>query len=499
MRIPPPLAAAARARPQHAAIVGVDGHAVTYAALHTRAARWAGALAARGIGAGATVALVGPLGDAWVTALHAIGLAGAVVAPIDAAAEAPAIEEAVARHTAAWIVDVREDALARSSADLARGSADLARASAGLARDDHDRSPSPGARSLTAGPVLTPAALDRAAAAPLPERDWPLDEPRASILTSGSTGQPRAIVLTTAQLLFSALGSAARLGHHLDDRWLLCLPTHHVGGLSILFRTAWLATTALVEPRFDAPHVAARIDDATLVSLVPTMLARVLDARGERPFAPHLRAILLGGDRAPPALVERARALGAPLALTWGMSETASQIATLSPAELGAWREGLAGPPLPVARVTTDESGALVVEGPLAPGGRLVTTDRGEVRADGAVEVHGRRDLVFISGGENVDPQRVEAALRTHPAIADALVVGLPDAAHGQRAAAALVARPGVPRPSLPDIRDHLAPRLARAERPVRVAWTDALPLGTSGKPSRERARALLQDMEEPS
>lgn len=453
MSIPPPLAAAARARPHHVALVTPAG-AVDYRTLYARASRAAAVLVERGHRAGDTLALVGAPDEAWAVAFHAIGLLGAVVAPIDASAAEPAVAEAVARHGA--VARVSADALAREA---------------------------------------------EASGEALPERAWPLDEVRVAVLTSGTTGEPRPVRLTVSQLVFSAMGSAVRLGHHLDDRWLCCLPTHHVGGLSILLRTAWLSTTCVLEPRFEARRVAELLDsgDISQVSLVPAMLTRVLAERPRRAFPARLRTILLGGDRTPAALVDEARALGLPLVPTWGMSETASQLATYDPTALAAWTPGDAGPPLPFVRVSVQPDGALCAEGPVAPGGRLITADRGHLDDEGHVHVSGRRDLVFISGGENVDPERVEAVLRTHPAVAEALVVGLPDAVLGQRTAAVLVPRPGVTPPPLTALREALATRLGRAERPSHIAWAGALPAGPTGKPSRERTRVLLatQTMED--
>jgi len=320
--------------------------------------------------------------------------------------------------------------------------------------------------------------------APLAERDWPIDEPRLSLLTSGSGGQQKTVELTTAQLVFSAMGSAARLGHHTDDRWLACLPFHHVGGLSILLRTAWLQTTAVITPRFDAIEVSKLIDEVTMVSLVPAMLARILDQRRTR-FSEKLRVILLGGDKAPDELVLRARNMGAPIVLTWGMTEAASQVATGETKLM----------PMPFARVSISRD-ALVVEGPIAPNGRLVTSDRGKIGPDCAVTIDGRRDLVFVSGGENVDPVRIEQVLVTHPAIAEALVVGLPDPVLGKRAGMVLVAKNAENLPDLAAIRAFLAIQLAPAERPSRLIWSSEIPRGPAGKPSRERARALLSKEE---
>jgi len=226
---------------------------------------------------------------------------------------------------------------------------------------------------------------------------------------------------------------------------------------------------------------------------VPAMLSSILDARGATPFPPRLRAILLGGDRAPPELVERASALSMPLALTWGMTETASQVATLLDA--AGFQGTEAGPPLAFARVSTDAEGGLVVEGPIAPGGRLETRDRGRVRPDGQVEVHGRRDLVFITGGENVDPAAVERALLTHASVEDALVLALSDPRLGTVPAALLVARGG-DRPTAEDLARDLAPLIPRHERPRRIAWVEAIPRSATGKISRDAARRLFLEEE---
>lgn len=320
---------------------------------------------------------------------------------------------------------------------------------------------------------------------PLPERPWPLDEARVIVRTSGSTGEPRPVALTTGQLLLSAFASATRLGLDPADRWLACLPPHHVGGLQILMRSAFYGTTVVLEPRFEAARVAALLDEVTLVSLVPQMLARVLDARAERPFPPRLRAILLGGGPCPEDLLARCRALGAPVALTWGMTEAASQVATTFPGELGD--DGApALPPLPFARVGV-EGGRLRVGGPLV-GEALLTNDRGRVDG-GRVTVLGRADDAIVTGGEKVLAGRVEAALRAHPAVADAAVIGLPSARWGQEVVAAVVLRAPASDAAL---RAACAP-LGAAARP-RIVRLDAIPRTALGKVRRAELRRLLQD-----
>ncbi len=292
---------------------------------------------------------------------------------------------------------------------------------------------------------------------------WTLAQPRLVVETSGTTGAPKRITITTGQLLFGAFGSAIRLGHLPTDRWLHCLPLDRIGGLAILFRCAFYATTVELLPRFCPLAVAERLDSGTIsqISLTPTMLADVLDARREVPFPAALRAILVGGDALPVALRGRCRALGAPVAETWGMTEAGSQICTRAPGDL---REG-ALPPLPFARITAED--VLVVEGPLV-GGRLRTGDRGRVEGGGVV-VDGRADGVIVSGGINLSPGTIEAALAAHPEIVAAAVVAVPHARWGHRPVAHLVGRGGPV--DAAELDAFCAARLARYERPDAYRW----------------------------
>lgn len=458
--IPNPLAQAARAAPSRIAL-RVDAPAsetLTYAALAEAAAGLAGALAAAGVRAGDVVAIDEPLSRDGVVALHAVGWLGAVMAPLAPTEPGgPLAAEELARLAPTCVITPRTDA------------------------------PWPCR-------VLAPTARAEARLAPAP---WALEAPRVVLTTSGSSGAPKRVVLDGAQLCFAAMGSALRLGHLPSDVWLLALPLHHVGGLSIVLRAAWGATTIELHPRFDAERVADALSRVTLGSLVPTQLARVLDvlearaARGVR--APHaLRALLIGGDRTAPTLRARAAALGLPIALTWGMTESAAQLATSAPGAAAIDDDGVVGPPLAFVDVEADAEGRLVARGPQLPGGVLVTADRGALLADGRVRVDGRADLVFISGGENVDPLHVERVLSTDPDVAAARVLGQPDPTWGHRTVALLVAR-GEARPDAEALAARLADRLRPAERPRRVWWVDALPTTALGKPSR----ALPPDLED--
>ena len=187
--------------------------------------------------------------------------------------------------------------------------------------------------------------------------------------TSGTTASPKPVVLTLANFLASALGSAVALGFDPDERWLCPMPLSHVGGLSIPIRRAIYATTAIVQGRFDLESVLADLMDParriTLVSLVPTMLARLLDAGLARP--PTLRWALLGGGPIAPALLLRARDAGVPVAPTYGMTEACSQIAT------HGW-------PLPGVVVLTSADGEILVRGPIVAAGAI---GRGRLAAHG--------------------------------------------------------------------------------------------------------------------
>jgi O-succinylbenzoic acid--CoA ligase len=326
--------------------------------------------------------------------------------------------------------------------------------------------------------------MDAEGQEPCPARDWPLEEVRLVVATSGTTGAAKPVPLTVSQLLFSAFGSAIRLGHLPGDRWILPLPLNHVGGLSVLLRCAWYATTVDLHPRFDPAEVDRAVEDgATLISVVPVLLERLLDHRGDRPFPPHLRCVLVGGAGTPEALAERCRRIGAPVALSWGMTEAASQVATRFPGELDL----RGAPPMPFAIVRADEAGRLHVSGPLVGGGELATSDRGAIDGDGRVVVLGRVDDVFLSGGENVDPAEIEAALRAHPSVRDAAVVGVPDPTWGARPVAFLEG-------SRVDEAELLAwcrGRLSRFKVPVSFRWVDALPRNALGKVVR---RALAEE-----
>jgi O-succinylbenzoic acid--CoA ligase len=397
------------------------GGSLTYAELALRARSAAGGLAARGVQAGDRVALALAPGEDFAAALHACLLLEAAAVPIDLRLGA-AEREARMRRVATTV-----------------------------------EGPVP-------GPPLAPVARPR-------------EDAVATVMhTSGSTAAPKPVSLTFGNWLWNALASAVALGLDPEERWLCPLPLAHVGGLSILLRSTIYGTTVVLPDRFEVEAVRRELSDPerriTMVSLVPTMLSRLLDAGLERP--PTLRWALLGGGPIPAPLLRRAHAAGVPVASTYGMTEACSQIATRG------WP--LTGVEL---RVATD--GELLVRGPtvardaIGADGWLHTGDLGALDERGRLTVLGRRSETIVTGGENVAPAEIEAVLLEHPAVADAAVHARPDAEWGERVVATVVMRDGS-QASPDELRRHCAQRLASFKVPKSVELTDALPRTPSGK-----------------
>ena len=270
--------------------------------------------------------------------------------------------------------------------------------------------------------------------------DAPVDDDVALVIaTSGSTGEPKGAQLSVAALAASARATHARIGLESGDRWLSCLPWQHVGGIQVMLRARLLDIPLTVHDRFDVERFAAA--EATLTSLVPTQLGRLLDAGVD---LTRWRVILLGGAPASAQLLERARACGAPVVMTYGMSETSGGCA-------------YDGRPLDGVEIRAGEAGRLQIKGPvlmsgyrLRPGltaetlvdGWLLTNDVGSVDASGRVSDVSRFDDVVITGGENVATSQVAEVLAGHPEVAEVAVVGVEDPEWGQRIVAVIVPPP---------------------------------------------------------
>jgi O-succinylbenzoic acid--CoA ligase len=296
------------------------------------------------------------------------------------------------------------------------------------------------------------------------------DEVFAVIHTSGTTGEPKPVELTYGNFHASAVANAANLGVDPADRWLCCMPLFHVGGLSILTRSAINQTEAVIHEGFDPHRVAKALaeDQITLVSLVPTQLRRLL-ALGVQ--APHLRAALIGGGPIPSDLLDQAPF---PTVPTYGMTETCSQVWT--------------GKPLPGAEIANGRDGELLIRGPMvapsaiAEDGWLHTGDRGHIDPDGNLTVEGRIADTIVTGGENVAAAEVEDTLISHPLVEDVAVVGRPDPEWGQVVTAFVVGQvdPG-------ELRAFARERLAGYKVPKRIERVDQIPRNAAGKIVRAR------------
>lgn len=372
------------------------------------------------------------------------------------------------------------------------------------------------------------------------------DRPVAVLWTSGTSGRPRGVLLSAAALRHSARASAQRLALGPDDRWYASLSPAHVGGLALVTRAALLGSTLVATGPFDAEHLSALIDwgEVTHASLVPTMLLRLLEARDDRPVPRTFRCALVGGAHCPHPLLDRALSAGVPVALTYGMTEATSQVATAPPA-LVRRKAGTAGTPLEGVelRITPDgeiqvrgatlalgllESAAERASGARGPSaarpqgdpaprtgpsgpppavawgmetravalvdhdGWYATGDLGEIDEEGHLWVTGRRSLRIISGGVNVDPAEVEEVLLRHAAVAEACVVGLPDPEWGQRVVAAVVPADGGAETDAAALRAWCRGRLGGPRTPKAVAILPALPRNANGKLDRRAIQATL-------
>ena len=441
MRIDDWLAQRAQSCPERTALIA-DGVDVTYAELEAEAGWVARRLAAHGVRRGSTAALTMHPRREQVVLVHALMKVGAALLPLS-----PRLTEGERARIVADvepIVDLDDPGL------LTQTEADL--------------------------PMLG-------------EHDT--DDICAYVLSSGSTGAPKAIGLTYGNFLWSAMGGAYNIGVDPADRWLCCLPLSHIAGLSIVTRSAIYGTTAVVHDGFEVERVARSLteDRITVVSLVTTMLSRLLKA-GADLAGP--RAILVGGGPVPESLLSQAAGRGATVVQTYGLTETCSQVTTLAP-EDALRKLGSAGRPLLSSHVRIRD-GEILVQGPtVAPGrydesGWLHTGDLGHIDEEGFLYVRDRIDDMIVTGGENVVPSEVEETLLLHPAVADAAVIGREDPEWQQAVTAVVVLAPGAE--VTPDeLRRHCAATLVGYKVPKRVELAAALPRTPSGKLMRRALR----------
>ncbi len=340
-----------------------------------------------------------------------------------------------------------------------------------------------------------PERIDRSALDAL-RVDQSIDDDVAVVVTtSGTTGTPKGALLTAAALTASAAATHDRLGG--PGRWLLALPSYHIAGIQVLVRSLLAGNTPVeldVSTRFDVSQLPSAVHQLgpgrRYTSLVATQLAKALDDPAATEALAELDAVLIGGGPAPRPILDAAAAAGVRVVRTYGMSETAG----------GCVYDGV---PLHGVELRIDE-GRIVVGGPtlakgyrnppdpdpFAEAGWFRTDDIGMVDDSGMLSVLGRVDDAISTGGLTVLPQPVEAALRTHPAVADCAVFGLPDERLGHRVVAAVVLAGGSAAPTLDTLRAHVARTLDHTAAPRELHFVDALPMRGIGKVDRS---ALIQ------
>jgi o-succinylbenzoate---CoA ligase len=404
--------------------VEAPDESVSYRELLLRAVRAAGALHVRGVSRGRPVALALEPGLPFVEALHGCLLLGVPVVPVDPR-----------------LADREREAILR----------------------DVDETVSRPLRGDT-GVFQLPDP---------PERD----ETALIVHTSGTTGRPQPVEITYGNIRANARGLAQAMELGDDERWLCPLPLSHVGGLMVVLRSALMATTAVLGP-------AERVLEGgvTTASLVPAQLVRLLEA-GAKP-GPDLRRILLGGGAMPRALLSRARAAGFPVCPSYGLTQACSTVTVAEPGDLDTAGRALPG----VGVAITDQGEIIVSGGTVNTLGSLRTGDLGRLDEQGRLIVTGRKGDVIITGGENVSPAEVEAALAEHPDVVEAAVFARPHPLWGEAITALVVARPGVELPQAA-LRAHCLERLARFKVPKAFELVGELPRTESGKVRRAELR----------
>lgn len=465
-----------------------DGISVSYATLHRLALALAAHLRARGVRPGSRVAVVARETLAFTVALHGLRYAGAVMVPVNVRLTAPEVAGQLRQAGVVFgLCDEAHERLWRAAGHMA------ANAWVPYA-------------VLCHGTVDGGTDVDGAVAEVEPPARIPLAQVQSLVFTSGTTGRPKAARVTYGNHLYSALACALRLGMLPGDRWYTALPLFHVGGMGVLMRSAIYGTTAVVDTTFDPERANRALDEgATLASVVANMLARMFAARGDTPYPDRLRCVLLGGGPAPPPLLEEALARGVPVCQSYGLTETNSQVATLSVSETRR-KFGSAGRPTPFSEIRIADpdgqtlpagaEGEITVRGPsVVPGyhedpeadsrafrdGWLLTGDIGVLDEDGYLFVRDRRSDLIVSGGENIYPAEIESVLLAHPAVLEAGVAGVADERYGKVPLAVLRLAPGATATE-EDIRAFCRDRLAGYKVPRHVRFATELPRNAAGK-----------------
>jgi len=469
----------------------------TFAEMERQVARLARQLATLGVRNGSRVALLATNGLPYVTCVHALTRLGAILVPLNTRLTTDELR---------WqLQDVHATFLLNDSQHEARAIELLPNVTLTVEGDD----------------VFLPGIAE--SAQPL-QTLIDLNAIQAIMYTSGTTGNPKGVLITYGMQWWNALGSALNLGHQPDDCWLACMPLFHIGGLSILMRSIIYGISVILQERFDPAAVNKAIyeDRVSIISVVATMLQRMLADldKHDKDYLAALRCVLLGGGPAPRPLLEDCEERNIPVVQTYGLTESCSQAVTLSPAD-ALRKPGSAGRPLlPVQlRIVQDnheasagEPGTIYLKGPtITPGyvdqpqatcdafrdGWLSTGDIGYRDADGYLYVLDRRNDLIISGGENIYPAEIEAVLLGHPDVEEAGVSGRADPQWGQVPVAFVHLHPGSTATAAA-LLDYASARLARYKLPRAIHLVAALPRNSAGKLLRRELYKLTEQAPPP-
>lgn len=494
------LAHRARTTPDREALVNASsGNAWAYATLNETVEEMAGRLSTLGVAEGDHLGAVLKTGVEGVCLIHAAMRLGAVLVPLSPEFTPPELVERIDRAAVNAVV-CDETSEAQVAAAIEQGDSWHPI----FTIDDAE------AEEVTPLSAAEPTEFEPA--------NWTRQDTQLLLFTSGTTGSAKVVQLTMGNLLASAVASAFRLGIDPEDRWLVPLSLHHMGGIAPILRSTLYGTTAIVREHFDPGGTVddLREHEATCVSLVPTMLRRMLSARGTLPDS--LRFVLVGGAPCPKELIKRCRDYSVPICPTYGMTETASQVATARHTDAYEHPESVGRPLLWTtvtvvasagAPVEPGETGELVISGPTVTPGYyddptmtgeaigaygLHTGDVGYRDEQGRLFVLNRLDDRILTGGENVDPGEVVGVMQSYPNIEAAAVVGLDDEEWGERVAALVVPADTEAGLDIGELEPFLRERLAGFKLPRTIGTIEELPRTVSGTIERDAVRARLQE-----
>lgn len=422
-----PLAEAAE-RDGDGAAAMTPSETVSFAELHRRVSRAAAVLRARGHGPGDRIGLFMPNSVTYLVWLLGVIRIGAVCCPMNTRVPVRTIADLLRR------IDC--ETLIADEASVAQPIVDAA-----------SLIPSDALEDFTAGKLEAPASRVSLAA------------PATILFTSGSAGPPKAVLHSYGNHYYNARGAIQNLPLGVGDRWLLDLPLYHVGGLGIVFRCLLAGATVVIPTKAMPLEMVLEQYRITHLSVVVTQLYRLLQRPPESARYPDLRCVVLGGSPLPLKLLTKAHSRGLPVFASYGCTEMTSQVTTTGIESTAAQRL-TSGRLLPYRELAIGEDGEILLKGetlfigyvegrevrrPLTREGWFRSGDLGKIHGDGYLEVQGRRDNRFFSGGETIYPEEIERALAEFEEVDQAVVVPIPHEEFGQRCVAFVRTRNGLP------------------------------------------------------